>query len=130
MNAPSVDIKDMLEADSALGLAYKTNLFIGREPSKPIDTVTIFDFSVRKPSISLDKQNYYYTAPQIRVKSNNYVDGWNLIDSIMNSLQGRANETWNGTLYTLIQVASGPMLFDWQDNGPVRFIINLNVQRR
>lgn len=43
MNAPSVDIKDMLEAESSLGLTFTSDLFVGHEPNTPDETVTIFD---------------------------------------------------------------------------------------
>ena len=133
MNAPSQDIKDMLEAESSLGLTYATNLFIGKEPVEPAESVTIFDTHGRPPQLTLGGQSesdYYYPAIQIRVRSNDYFTGWNLIHDIMVSLHGRANETWNGTLYTVIACSSGPALLDWDDNGLVRFITNFNLQRR
>ena len=35
MHSTSEDIKDMLEAESSLGLVYANNLHIGKEPSTP-----------------------------------------------------------------------------------------------
>jgi hypothetical protein len=133
MNAPSVDIEDMLEAESSLGLTFADNLFVGKEPTEPKNTVTIFDTFGGPPQLTLGGQedgNYYYPSLQIRVRNITYVDGWNLIHDIMVSLHGRAQETWNGTLYTVIYCSSGPALLDWDDNGLVRFIINFNMQRR
>lgn len=132
MNAPSVDIKDMLVADGTLGLVLATNLFIGKEPIKPDNTVTIFDNYGRPPQLTLTGkgEGYYYPAVQIRVRNIDYRTGWGLINNVMLSLHGRANETWNETLYTVIYCASGPALLDWDDNGLVRFIVNFNLQRR
>ncbi len=45
MNIPSKDIKDMLEASSALNLVFGTNLFIGQLPDKPRNCVSIVDTS-------------------------------------------------------------------------------------
>jgi hypothetical protein len=130
MNAPSQDIKDMLEADSALGLVFKTNLFIGLEPAKPSNCVTIFDTYGFPPALGLTDQGYEYPAIQIRVRNKHYQDGWDLISDIKNLLHGQAQQTWNGTLYTVIYCSSGPALLDWDENGNARFIINFNLQRR
>lgn len=132
MNATSVDIADMLVADSSLGLEFNVNLFIGREPATPKNTVTIFDSYGRAPQLTMAGQgeDYYYPSVQIRVRNISYTDGWDIIQSITSSLHGRAHETWNGTLYTVIYCFNGPALLDWDDNGRVRFIVNFNLQRR
>lgn len=130
MNATSVDIKDMLEAESSLGLVFNTNLFVGREPPKPNDCVTIFDTVGFPPQLVNDNAKYERPSIQIRVRNTNYLGGWSLIDDIKNTLHGRAQETWNGTLYTIIYCSSGPALLDWDDNNNARFIINFNIQRR
>jgi hypothetical protein len=132
MNATSVDIKDILEQDSFLGLVYADNLFIGLEPNEPINCVVIFDTPGFPPQLTLDKVAtiYEYPSVQVRVRNSNYIDGWNLIQSIMTSLHGRAQETWNGTLYSVIYCSSGPALLDWDDNRRPRFIANFNIQRR
>ena len=132
MNASSEDIKDMLKAESSLGLTYGTDLFIMREPPKPDNCVTIFDTAGGPAQLTLDEDNddYYYPSIQIRVRNRASITGWDLIHDIMISLHGRAQETWNGTLYTLIACSSGPALLDWDDNNRARFIINFNLQRR
>jgi len=139
MNAPSVDIKDMLVAKSSLGLVFdpkdsNRNLFIGREPSTkvaPDDCVTVFDTPGGPPQLTLaGNENYYYPSVQIRVRNNDYLTGWNLLYDIMVALHGRAQETWNGTLYSVIQAAGGPAFLDWDANNRARFIINFNMQRR
>jgi len=134
MNAPSKDIKDILIADSSLGLTYLTDLFIGVEPTvkaSQADVVTIFDTSTQAPEILLDGAgDYDYTSVQIRVRDTDYMTGWALIDSIKTSLHGRAQETWNGTLYSVIYCSSGPAFLDRDENNKPRFIINFNIQRR
>jgi len=134
MNMPSEDIRDMLEAESSLGLIFATNLFIGTEPTKPKETVTIFDTYGRPPQLTLggkeEDSGYYYPSVQIRVRGIEQRTVWELINDIMLSLHGRGQETWNGALYTVIYCSSGPALLDWDDNGLVRFIVNFNLQRR
>jgi hypothetical protein len=128
MNASSVDIVSMLEAESTL--VYATNLFIGKEPAKPNNSVTIFDTAGFPMQLNLMDQGYEYPSIQIRVRNDHYLVGWAIIENIKNLLHGRAQQTWNGTLYSVIYCASGPALLDWDDNGNVRFIINFNLQRR
>lgn len=132
MNPTSKDIKDMLVAESSLGLAYATNLFVGREPIKPNNCVTIFDTFGFAPQLTLEGGNddYYYPSIQIRVRNTSYSDAWTLINNIRDLLHGLANETWNGTLYTVIYCSSGPAMLDWDESDRVRLIINFNTQRR
>ena len=129
MNASSVDIKDMLEDESSLGLTFATNLFIGREPAQPDTCVTIFD-TFEKPLLTLNDQGYYDGSVQVRVRGKDYITGWDLAHDIMVALHGKAGETWNATLYTVIYCSSGPALTDWDENNRPRFSINFNLQRR
>ena len=132
MNSSSEDIKDMLEdSSSGLGLTFGTDLFVGREPTTPDQCATIFDTAGLPNQVTLGMEgNYYYPSIQIRVRSNDYRDGWDLIQNIMISLHGREQETWNGTLYSIIKQSSGPTLLDWDDNNRVRFVVNFDLQRR
>ncbi len=130
MNPSSIDIKDMLEAVSALALVFGTNLFLGREPTAPDNCVTIFDTIGTKPDMTLNDISLENPSIQIRIRNNSYVDGWNIIQSISNTLHFRAQEIWNGTLYSIVYISSGPTMLDWDINERVRFIVNFNIQRR
>ena len=130
MNSQSEDVKDMLEAESDLDLTFATNLFIGKEEKNPDNCVTIFDTPGFPPALGLTSQGYEYPSIQIRVRNRSYTTGWNLIEKIKTALHGRAQETWNSTLYSVIYATHSPALLDWDDNGRVRFIINFNIQRR
>jgi hypothetical protein len=134
MNATSSDIRDILVAESSLGLVYADNLFIGKEPASPKNTVTIFDTPGFPDELLLtgseNGNSYQYPAIQIRVRNVKYTDAWDIIEKIKNALHGRANETWNATLYNVIKCTSGPALLDWDDNSCARLIVNFDVQRR
>ncbi len=131
MQSPSQDIKDMLVADTALALTYATNLFIGKEPSKPDNCVTIFDTAGFSPYLGLGGEvGYEYPSIQIRVRNIKYTNAWDLIERIKDSLHGRNHQTWNDTLYMLIACSSGPALLDWDDNNNVRFVVNFDLQRK
>ena len=132
MNAPSVDIKDILEAESSLGLTFATNLFVGYEPPTPDECVTIFDTPGFPTQLTLggDGDDYFYPSVQIRVRSNSYIDGWDLIQDITTVLHGLSQEPWNATLYSVIKCSSGPAMLDWDNNNRPRFIVNFDIQRR
>jgi hypothetical protein len=130
MSSPSEDIKDMLLAESDLALDFAKNLFIGKETPKPDNIVMIFDYSGRPPQITMDNARYEYPSVQIRVRNNSYPNGWDLANKIYLSLHGRASETWNDSLYTVITCSSIPVFMEWDDNDRAHFIINVNLQRR
>jgi hypothetical protein len=130
MNASSVDIADMLEAEVILGLTHAFNLHIGKEPAKPDNCITVFDTPGYPPALGLKEQGYEYPSVQIRVRNRKYMEGWQTIQDIMSLLHGKSQQEASGTLYSVIYCSSGPALLDWDDNGNVRFIINFNLQRR
>lgn len=130
MNAVTEDIKDMLEAESSLGLALADDLFIGREPDAPNNCVTLFDTSSNKLKTVSNDSNYYYPSIQVLVRNCSYVAAEQLARDIVDKLCARSQETWNATLYTLIQVASGPAFLAWDENNRAKFVINFNIQRR
>ena len=128
MNSPAYDIVDMLVADTALGLVIGTSLFKNREPATPDNVVTVFDYTGRN-SMTLDKKTYAYPNVQVRVRNRKQDEAWRIINGIYTSLHGRAKETWNGSVYEVIQSVGGPALLDWDDNDRCRLIINFNIQR-
>ncbi len=148
MNAPSIDVKDILaytepldssamDSSSAVlpvnefGLVFGQNLFIGREPAKPDETVTIFDVVGWPPQLTFDKmERYEYPAIQVRVRSYSYPAGWALLEKIMVRLHGLTQEVWNDTLYTMMRCSRSPMLLDWDENSRVRLIASFEIQRR
>jgi len=134
MNATAVDVKQMLEyyynESSSLYTPDLYPIYIGREPAEPTNTISIFE-TIGTHQFTLNRcEVYEYPSIQIRVRSTAYLEGWQTISNIKEILHGRARETWNGTLYTLIRCSGGPALLDYDKNQRVRFIINFNLQRR
>lgn len=147
MNAPSMDIKDILayvapldssgfDSSSAdpvneFGLVFATNLFVTKEPATPDDTVTIFDAVGWQPQLTMNKEEVYeYPVVQIRVRSRSYLTGWTLLDKIVRRLHGITQETWNETLYSMVRCSRVPMLLDWDENSRIRLIASFEIQRR
>ena len=133
MNPTSIDINDMLVNESSLGLTFGTNLFIGKEPATPETCATIFDTPGRPPLLTLEGKEttqYYYPSIQIRVRSNSYITGWNLIHDIKVYLHGIAGEAWNGTHYDVVKCIGEPSFLDWDRNDRVRFVSTYQIQRK
>jgi len=133
MNATSVDVAAMLVADTSLGLVVGTNLFVGKEPTDPKNSITILDSYGYPPSMTLGGKaegSYYYPSVQIRLRNSDYRTAMNLGQNIVVSLHGRAQETWNGTLYSVVSCKNGPTFMSWDDNGLAHFVMNFDIQRR
>lgn len=130
MNPASEDIKDILASIISLNLVFGTSLFIGKMPAKPLKAVVIYDTPGYPPAMAMDANTYFYDSVQIKVRDVSYTSASSLINSIAEQLHGRAQETWNGTLYSSIQIANGPHFLNWDENGYPNFIVNLNLQRR
>jgi len=133
MQATSIDIKDMLEAESSLGLTFKDNLFVAKHPTSSGNCVVVIDTPgapVHNTLGNIDNEYYYYNSVQIVVRNKSYKEGTDLIQDIVASLHSRANEVWNSTYYTLITCSSGPVSVEWDENERAILIVNFDVQRR
>jgi len=130
MNPAAKDTKDMLVADTGLSLVYGTDLFVSKEPTKPNECVTIFDTPSFPSDLTLDGESYFRSSIQVRVRTLDYEAGMALAWTIMGSLHGRANETWNGTLYTVIKAVGEPTPLYYDENNRLLIITNFNLQRR
>jgi hypothetical protein len=131
VNAPSEDVKDILEADGSLSLTFPTNLFIGKEPDTPDTCVTIFDTGEFPAMLTMIKgENYFYPTIQIMVRDNGYTAGYTLISNIRDALHGVSHETRNNAVYEVIYCVSGPQLLDYDSHNRARFVANFNLQRQ
>lgn len=131
MNAPSIDIKDMLEGNSELGLVFSDNLYISREPAKPNNCVTLYDTPGEPDGLSLDrKERYEYPSVQVRIRNVGYVAAWDLMDDIRMFLHGKAHEEWNEAYYTVIKVSNGPLFLEYDENNRVVIVVTFQIQRR
>lgn len=131
MNPVSVDIKDMLVAESSVALIFATDLFIARIPAEPDNAVTLYDIGGRVAStLSKSESDYYYSPFEVRIRNKSFITGMALADSILSFLHGRAGETWNGTYYSVIKCTTLPFMLEWDDNNRCIIIINFEAQRR
>jgi len=131
MNSIAVDIKDMLVAEA--GFVFKTNLFIAKQPTKINNCITVIDTSSTPIQTTLDSVNYYNDSVQILVRHENYLDAFQLAETIVNTLHGKANELWNDTYYLYIGLVSGPaQMSDPRESNSKQLnilSINFNIKR-
>jgi hypothetical protein len=131
MNPASEDIREILEAESILGLIFGTNLFVGHEPARPLDTVTVLDIPGYAPELALDgNAGLYRPCVQIRVRNKTYLDAYSQSFSIFEFLHGLNHiTTTDGTVYESIVCVDDPYELDGGDSR-FRFIFNVNIMRR
>jgi hypothetical protein len=131
MNAPSVDIKSLLEEeDSSAGTLIEDDIFVGKEPKLPNNCITIFDTPGYPPMMTLNDKGYEYPSVQIRVRNTDYRTGWAVANDIKDLLHGRNQKVVGGTLYTMIKCVNGPFFLDWDEQANARFVCNFDIQRR
>lgn len=133
MNIPSEDIKNMLlnEDSSFLEYTFTKDIYIGSEPTVPDNCITIFDTPGMGPMLTLDQYTAQeYPSVQIRVRNNSYKEGWNQLHDVMVALHGRANETWDGTMYDTVRCSMNPTFLSWDENGRAIFVATFDIRRK
>lgn len=85
MKTPAQDTVDYLVRTGVLpsigGLGQWAG-YVGREPLKPVDVVTVYDTG-GGPNILVDLR---VPSVQVRVRSNDYLSGWNKTNAIYQAL--------------------------------------------
>jgi hypothetical protein len=126
-NAPSFDIKDMLEnSNSGLGLVFTTNMFLASLPSTPHNAVCIYDTG------GMPQGQYAFEKPniQIRIRNIDYAIGYALCRDIKYYLhQKRNNEIWNSTRYISIETRSDILFLGQDEKNRYEWTINFQVMR-
>ncbi|HDS00518.1 MAG TPA: hypothetical protein ENO22_05660 [candidate division Zixibacteria bacterium] len=128
MNAPSHDIKDILGADSSLGLVFRTNLFVSEMPASPDECVAIYDTGGSDP-----EENFVYKRPTIQVRirgaKGKYRDAYALAKDIQDSLHVVANYTINSTRYIAIWAQGDILFLGYDDNHRPLLTVNFRMHR-
>lgn len=134
MEIPSIDIKEMLEAEADENSAFAAMLVAFPISRATFDEMAsnacrIIDYAGWRPQLTMDRAKYERPTVQIAVRCSDYDDGYLFLDSIIDILHGRAHETWNGSYYSLIQCMNGPT-FIKRENQRTVFVANFRIQRR
>ena len=143
MNLPSADIKDYLLSLTDIGdlllengfefllengeggmeidheslqnitLRFAGNFHIGNEPAKPRKVITIFDYSIAGPDLTLKGfEGLEHVGIQIRVRDK-YKEAYRISEGIMEHLHGKSNVIVGGSSYAWIECNISPTLLDW-----------------
>ena len=128
MNAPSLDIKDYLDGESSLGLAFGTDLFISEMPPVPDSCVCVYDTGGENPN-----PDYNYEKPTIQVRirgaKGKYLDAYNLAQDIRDFLNGKHNEEINGARYIVILCEGDIFFVGYDDNHRPLLTVNFRLHR-
>lgn len=135
MNAILTDIVSLIVANS--NWVGGTNLFAGREPTSPSNTLTLFDVPggnrllYKKRDLNdLGSDAYEYASFQIRIRNADYEQGMLQASEIIDILHGVGNEIVGGSLYTVIQAVDNPALLEWDEDNRAKIVVNFQLQRR
>lgn len=126
MNAPSIDIKNIIVASEIEGYTFGTNLFVGSQPDKPNNCITIFD----TPGDEAYQDFTYKPSFQVMIRNSSFTNGYALAHSIKELLHNFSNTTVGGTWYLQI-LATSDILHIGKDKSKRRelFSINFAVER-
>ncbi len=126
-NAPSEDIKDMLEdSGSGLGLVAGTDLFRIVQPTQPNNCVCLYDTGGGEQG----QWGHEHLNVQLIVRNIDYQTGYDLCRDIKYYLhQVRNNETWNGTRYISISCRSDILSLGQDEKNRYQFSLNFRVER-
>ena len=128
MQAPSVDIKDILEATSSLALTFGADLFVSEMPDTTDECVCVYDTGGFEP-----EANFVYERPTVQVvvrgTKGAYVVAYNLIQGIRNALHALANHTTNGARYIGIWCQSDIMSLGYDKNHRPMLSVNFRIHR-
>ena len=126
-NAPSVDLKDLIEDSSAgFGLTFGTDLFISTMPSDPDDCVALYDYpGGGQEQFGLENPNV-----QVLVRNIDYQVGYALCRDIKYELHdNHNNEVINSTRYIRIHCVTDILYLGQDDLNRYKWSINFRAQR-
>jgi len=128
VNPTSVDVKDMIEDDSSLGLVHEISLYVSKMPDQPNLCVATYDAPGEPPDSHVD---YWRPHVQVRVRgrADDYTGGHELAQDIQDSLNGRHNETWNSTRYIGIWVESPVSYVNRDERNRPLFVMTFRINR-
>jgi hypothetical protein len=128
MNPPSEDMKDVLEAETALALTFGDDLHIGQMPESPDACVCIYDTGGYPAEL-----DYMYERPTFQVRVRGAKGGYRaaqvLAQAIRDTLHGVHNLTLNAARYILIAIESDVGSIGADELHRPNFTVNFRIHR-
>ena len=126
-NAPSVDVKDMIDGSSGgFGLVFGTDLFISEMPTEPDNCVCVYDY----PGEAQGLFGHEHPSVQIKVRNRDYQTGYNLCRDLKYGLHDEYNNTTiNSTRYIRIHCITDIFPLGRDEKNRYLFSINFRAER-
>ena len=128
MNAPSEDVKDILEGITSLALTFATDLFVSEMPAEPDGCVCVYDTGGDDT-----EANYVYEKPTVQVRvrgaKGGYLTAHALAQSIRDTLNGEHDYTINGARYIGIWAVGDVLSVGYDDNHRPLLTVNFRLHR-
>jgi len=102
INPPTVDLRPLLAPSiGAIGGVADWAIYIGKEPSEPVNVITLYDTpgGAPNPKWLVDEPRF-----QVRVRAVDYAIGWSKANAVRDLLLGLPSQTINGTRYVGVYV--------------------------
>ena len=108
MNPILIDIRDLIVDDADTNYIFANDLFISKQPTSPINIVTLFDTSTAPPDMTLGDDVYLNEAVMILIRNETWMGAQQVAQDIITILNGKSNFTKNSTNYLWVNLANGP----------------------
>jgi hypothetical protein len=111
---------------AALGLTFKSNLFVASEPAEPDAVVTLYDTGGYDPDIhvTLDRPTL-----QIKARNNSYLAGYAVLEAVRRYLATQLNRTVSGTRYLAFWPVGDINALGRDEKNRALFTINFRTMR-
>jgi hypothetical protein len=132
VNAASVDIKDVLDTESSVGLTYETDLYVSEIPETgPDRCVGVYDTGGFDAQLATEVSSMRRPSVQVLVRGprGDYENAADLAQAIHDLLDGDTERVVNGTTYTLIRAVAEPAFIYWDDSQRPVLTVNFNIHR-
>lgn len=130
MNAPSVDIKDILDQDSSQNIGtFATDIFVSAMPDTPNACVCIYDTGPWKKG----ETNFTLWHPTIQIlvrgAVGGYVAAYNKAADVVSVLHTITNEIWGSTKYHGIWCNGDILSLGYDEEKRPLLSINFHIMR-
>lgn len=134
MNPPSIDIKDILDAESSIDLTAATNLFVFEMPDHtdtPDLCVCLYDSGGFSPADTLDDERRERPTVQVMVRGavGGYTTAHNLAQDIRDTLHNLTDYTINSARYIRVAIEGDVNNVGKDDKKRPLLTMNFNIQR-
>ena len=129
MNAPSIDIKDLMVLEGTW--EFGTDLFIGTQPTTPMNCTTIFDTSTNPPDGTVSGNKVFlHESLMMWVRNSSYEAAYLEAQAIISILHNKARFTLSSTYYLYANLQSGPNTLTEGGEDYSEFSINFELLRK